>query len=345
MPMGQPAPGQPVIDPVEVMIRQLVRTQEEVAAAVTVAQQTNSATTQKLADVVLEMSTRPTFNSDAKGSNSGLKPKYPVFEGRQGIDSVEKFKTQVLFNCLATNTTNETQKVAIAASQLRGQAAEWWQVLCVTKGLTWAQNLTFNEFFELLDKQCKSDNHERNLSKQLKACRQTKDVHDYISRFSLLANQLSVTSDFDKKWIFIEGLKPSTRFQVEGYNPRDLNEAFRVATNYDSAYNSMHPTQRSNFVSSRYGRDHTRHMHRETKPVPMEVDMMEQSTQGSRFNKTGAKTRDLSRVKCYNCGEFGHYKSQCKKNHIRANNIAYGFPDDSDSTDDLLESGNELYHQ
>ena len=44
-------------------------------------------------------------------------------------------------------------------------------------------------------------------------------------------------------------------------------------------------------------------------PVPMEVGAIERGSS----EKGKRKKRDLSKVKCYGCGEYVHYKHNCAK--------------------------------
>lgn len=277
------------------------------------------------------------------GNSSGLKPSLPIFHGRQGVDNVRKFRAQLQTACDATGTPKERQ-VAIAAAQLRGQASEWWFSLTQLKGVTWTKEVTIDEFFLLLETNFTPHNYNRYILREMRNCRQNRDIHDYINRYSTLANQLSVASEFDKVWTFVDGLKPQTRYQVEAHAPETLQEAYRLATNYDSAFSSVHASvgRRTQDNNKEHKTPTYQRANQTPTSQPMDVDAFTVNQ--------GRPKRDMSKVVCHNCKETGHYQYHCpnktgQDRSVRAHNVEADVqdsdPDADNHSDDDWPTGNE----
>lgn len=293
-------------------------------------------TQQQIADVLGAMQQ----NTAGGGNSSGLKPQLPTFEGKRGVDNVRKFRAQIETACDATNTRAD-RRVAIAAAQLRGAASEWWYSLIQVEGRDFAQFLSIDEFFRRLEENFMPQNYLDYVYGELEACKQKGDIYEYINRFSNLANQLyGLVNDFVLIKQFTKGLKPQTQYQVIARNPTTLQEAFNVATHYDSAFMTVnmemrkHRQQPNRQFTTLYNRQTTQQP--KTGPTPMEMDALRMRQQ-QQFNN-GQKPKDLTDVQCYGCKEMGHYAYNCpKKTKVRANEVELQQDDHSD-----IERGNDL---
>lgn len=310
-------------------------------------------TQQQIADVLGAMQQ----NNAGGGNSSGLKPQLPTFEGKRGVDNVRKFRAQLETACDATNTRAD-RRVAIAAAQLRGTASEWWYSLSQVEGRDYIQSLSFDEFFQLLEENFMPDNYLEYVFSELETCRQTRDIYDYINRFSNLANQLNgVVNDFVLIRQFTKGLKPQTQYQVKANNPQTLQQAFSVATHYDSAFTSVHADlrrkQQNRQIPTQYNRQTPRQQPRTQQfntPTPMELDQLQmeldQLKLQQQFNQKQQKK--LSEVQCYKCKEKGHYAYNCpkKQGNVRVNNAELEEEQQEfereDVNSDCDDSGNDM---
>lgn len=258
--------------------------------------------------------------NNAGGGSAGLKPKLPTYEGKRGVDNVRKFRAQIETACDATNT-NVHRRVAIASSQLRGAAAEWWFTKVQQEGQEWARSLSPDQFFQLLEETFQPDNHSSYVYNQLEKLRQTKEIYDYINEFSNLANQLNgIVNDFILIRQFIKGLKPQTKYQVTANNPISLQETFKIATHYDQAFNAVNAELRNrnanNVQRHTYNRQHVpQRPQQQSGSTPMEIDQL--GMRQRQFNG------DMSKVLCYACKNYGHYAHSCpnKKKKMQVNDL------------------------
>ena len=65
----------------------------------------------------------------------------------------------------------------------------------------------------------------------------------------------------------------------------------------------------------------------------------ENTTLASREKKQGKKNKDLSKVRCFNCGDLGHFASSCpKKNNKGASDSKAAAANEDGSDDDAAMS-------
>lgn len=152
----------------------------------------------------------------------------PIFKGRYGIDNARKFAFQIKQACTASGVTNNNQIMAIAACQLRGTASDWWFGYTLQhKGNT--DSMQADDFFRLLEENYPPPSA-LYLCEKLIRVKQTKDIHDYIYRFGLIAYQLSEMSEAEKVSLFINGLRdPQTRLVLQMTSWKSLNHVFTAA--------------------------------------------------------------------------------------------------------------------
>ena len=125
-------------------------------------------------------------------------------------------------------------------------------------------------------------------------------------------NKIEGMGEQDKIHYFIKGLAPKTRAETGYQNPQTLQGAIDIATNFEKHFFGV---KTSGVVHSDI--------------VPMDVNYAKtaktkvQTTYNNRiqnFHVSQKKNHfrkdnknDLAKVKCFNCGTFGHYAKFCKK--------------------------------
>ena len=78
-------------------------------------------------------------------------------------------------------------------------------------------------------------NYQQYLQKQLKQLKQTGSVHEYGAQFRNLIGQITDMAELDKVTYFVEGLKHSTKMEVNYRAPANFEDAWKLAINYDTA--------------------------------------------------------------------------------------------------------------
>ena len=98
---------------------------------------------------------------------------------------------------------------------------------------------------------------------------------------------------------FVWGLKDRIRAEVHLRNPRTLDEAARMALDFDE----LLKPQRKLGWERPHPNTYERGTGNGSGPQPMELGSLRSGKAPRKF--------DLSKVKCFRCGQFGHMKRDC----------------------------------
>jgi hypothetical protein len=200
----------------------------------------------------------------------------PVYRG-ETKENVAAWLMQVetIFNAQQIN--DAAIRCYYASTGMKGAALHWYlQQMTIhgNIGVPWAD---WNAFKTAVTTAFQPPNYQQYLRKQLRKLRQTGSVRDYTTQFQDIVGQITDMSDLDQVTQYSEGLKPSTRMEIDYQAPANLTQAIGLAIRYDSAmwgnHRSSGKPSRSN-ISSNYNRNSAPRNNNSGGPIPMELDLM-----------------------------------------------------------------------
>eukprot|EP00877_Chromochloris_zofingiensis_P014786 jgi/Chrzof1/9561/Cz04g07270.t1 len=197
-------------------------------------------------------------------------PKPDTFDGKGNVD----LWTFTIQACLvATNITNEQQKINFIVALFRGSILHWYRSLMLRNNGQ-QPYATSTDLINALRANCLPIDPVRRARDRLAQPIQTGSTAAYINLFRSIMLQIPGINDDECLHGFIAGLKPHLKTQVRLTFPTNLNAAMEAATRADDAY---HANNQSTNQSSYYG------------PQPM----------------------DIGTVRCYTCNRLGHKSVSC----------------------------------
>jgi hypothetical protein len=222
----------------------------------------------------------------------------PEFSGKKG----ENFplwcaRVETLLNniCCPREKWVDVSDVAI-----KDVAATWsWNIRRINPEIDW------NQWKESMESMFQPASYQHCLRKQLRMLKQKTDVRSYVGEFMAIAGQIKSMDQADLIGYFIDGLKKSTKEEVDYRVPDTIQEAIKIATNFDEARWSVResfdrPTGRRH--NSSVSTEGTPSLSRF--PQPMELGAL-----------SGAEREKLRRERrCFRCGEIGHMANVCSNN-------------------------------
>lgn len=236
-------------------------------------------------------------------SSFKIRAKEPeVFHGRLN-ENVDRWLFNVDQYFRGAQETDDTVRVPVAASLLRGTAQAWWETVVrdnEKKGLG-EEFCTWNEFKAGLAAAFRVINREDRARSQLSRLRQVTSVTKYAAEFTAVVLDIPDISDSEKYARFYEGLKKNVRVQLEiKGKPRTYGELLSQAESIDNIL--YDPNNRSSKPLSNDPNG----------PAPMELGAAYGSPNhnpqsGKRFGKLTPEVREeLNKKKaCLYCREVG----------------------------------------
>jgi hypothetical protein len=230
-----------------------------------------------------------------------LDPKIPKFSGLPN-ENIDKWLYQINSSFLFNNIS-EDKKLLCVISHLDGTALNLHRSMIETKRQV-NQVCTWSEFERALSSMFRPVDYLENVRCQLRSLKhqQNMSYNDYVSKFLFLSSELQM-NDSDLMTWFVDGLKDATKVKVRTTPGIDsFQKARDMATQFER---SMNPSQvaQVNFTNSNQNKNQ--------KKKGNKNDKNDKNSKSKDPNKEPKGKRDLSKIKCYACDQFGHYKSDC----------------------------------
>ena len=206
----------------------------------------------------------------------------PVFNNTKSI-RIDQWITIVENNLDLGRVENEV-KVKACLNFLRGSAFEMCKK-AISKSTSWT------EFKKQLLKTFLPVNHYQNIRTTLMELKQTGAYESFAEEFNSLAAQVSDMNEEILLTIFLKGVNPKLRLEIETKEIKYLDEAMDYAARLDQLLCDSSSEEEE--ISNR--REEGKH-YRDVKNKP--------------------KT-DLEEVECFTCGKFGHKSNTCFKRFER----------------------------
>jgi hypothetical protein len=249
-------------------------------------------------------------------------PKAPMFGGKK--EDVRPWADNMLSQLYARQLNPESSEaVFYAAAHFTDRAAVWFLSRKMATGdILFGGFTTFTELRTALESEFGDPNPGQRARDRLERCRQRTSVADYTHEFRTILLDLPHRDEADNVYSFIKGLKEKTREMVMLQEPSTLEDAIRLAHQADSIVLSTlrkrhPPNPTSNIGPAPMDLSHVRTnpTRTTTQPANHRAPYFATAT-----NNSPRPPRDLSNVKCYNCGKRGHLARTCrvlKTTHLR----------------------------
>ncbi len=204
-------------------------------------------------------------------------------------------------------SVQENEKLMTCISLVKDAALLFFRSLESRVGAEMSYKLFRQKFYE----RYQPVNLQTVLRTKLRELKQTRTVANYIDEFDKLCCQIRGMSEEDQVQFFIAGLKIELSERVAFEEPTLIDTAKELAikneTYYKSCQSQRQDIQRSSFKekSERYNKDNSKgYRQPERKPGAYEKP---------KNASNEAQQKDERVVKCYICGDKGHYANECKK--------------------------------
>jgi hypothetical protein len=238
------------------------------------------------------------MNQEWRNSNFGLKtnhfPKIDMrkFDGKDPITWI--LQMEQFFDL---HDVLHTQKVRIASLYLEPNQFVWYRWLCSRKSL-----VTWTIFTEEMITQYE-DTRSNTFFSQLINLKQKCSVVEHIENFQRLNIKVTDIPDEHLIDVFIGTLKDNIQHEVRLWEPKSLENAFRVARNVESKNMAM-ATRRTTANIYRENNVSSSKMPQPTRLTPQQLE--ERKTKGLCFNC------DNKYSKVHKCGEKNLFYIDCK---------------------------------
>ena len=173
---------------------------------------------------------------------------------------------------LSLSGVEETRWVAYAVTMLTSTALSWWNSVELSNPSKSTLDYTWDEFVELMRERFVPADSEAVAMSKMTQWKQTGSVANYISQFQCF-DQLVPSHRLDEEMrvqLFIQGLKPECRLIVNVWEPKTLQQVYKMALKFDNIQRQSLP--KFNPISStRVSRNRTVDQQEGTKNNPITI--------------------------------------------------------------------------
>ena len=292
-------PGAPTLDQVITTISNQVNSQQDVLNKI-VAQLSANATAQ------MPSASNATFSNPLLKALERVK--LPVYSGERDIEELDTWIFQLERYFEAFPYTSEEQRIDLAGMQLRGQAATWWRD--AFKRGTGRRPGTWAAFTQELMAMFMPINREQ-LSRYCLANARQRDT-DSLSQYTTYMRRLFLSipslSEPDKVHRYVFGLHKDLRKDVALAVPATFEIAAAVAARLEAITRTFDRQE----APINWPHSAESHYHG---PQPMELGAMGHSprerSRAPYHNDNQRARLDRSKIRCHNCGKYGHFAREC----------------------------------
>lgn len=244
-------------------------------------------------------------------SSINLKPNKPdSFEGTRDfltlnnwLYTIEQYLSLTRIS-VPTISITDHNKIAIASSYLKGNAAIWLYNKVNSSNIP----ATWEAFKNAISTEFIPADHTQRAREKFKRLKQVSSVEKYLSEYRNFILMIGNTNEGEKLDRFIDGLKYQVKVEVLKANCESFEDCARVALNIDSAIWRAKRGPNGFYNNSQdYGNT----------PVPMEIGNVNAGPSKSHQEQQQQRKRDLSRGVCFKCHKVGCRPWKCNPTKVK----------------------------
>ena len=224
---------------------------------------------------------------------------------------------------LMLSGAEETKWVAYAVTMLTSTALNWWNSVEFSNPEKSILDYSWREFVDLVRERFVPVDSETVAMSKMSQWKQTGSVAAYISQFQSF-NQLIPKERLDEEMrvqMFIQGLKPECKSIINMWEPKTLQQVYKMAQKFDNGQRQSHP-KFSQHTSTRDNRTRTTNQQEGTRNNPITFNNTELQTE-TQLEPSGEEQGEgnLNQMNgqndqhgvCHYCKSPDHYMNVCPK--------------------------------
>ncbi len=228
---------------------------------------------------------------------------------------------------LMLSGVEETKWVAYTTTMLTSTALSWWNSVELSNPGKSIRDYSWIEFVNLVRERFVPVDSEAVAMSKMSQWKQTSSVAVYVSQFQSF-NQLISKERLDEEMrvqMFIQGLKPESKSIINMWEPKTLQQVYKMAQKFDNSQRQSHP-KFSQHTSTRINRTRVIEQQEGTRnnPITFNNTQLQTETQLA-VSEEGDGEDDLNQMNgqngqrgvCHYCKSPGHYLNVCPKLRLK----------------------------